>query len=301
MCTMKQLLTRTLMLPAVVIYLGYLIYLIASHSGPLPLISIILISSVYGLQALVFVLRRQWQHIGWMLIYIAAYPIHSFILPIYSFWNMDNFTWGNTRVVMGEGKEKIIAQPEDEKFDPSTIPMETWASYASRNNLPGAERQIVFDERKGKLQNPVYTEEGYEMREFPAMRDGQTQEGISMYSRDDFRQSEYRNSRPFSTFSADMLRNGTPDTANPNRVSHHGVPHSVSGFSLARPEEAVYDEGRDAPLKETIKNVLAEADLDSMTKRQLREKVEDIMGVEFTPERIQLVDKLIDEELENLE
>jgi chitin synthase len=54
----------TVMLPSVCVYLGYLIYRIASHTGPLPLISIVLIAAVYGLQALVFILRRQWQHVS---------------------------------------------------------------------------------------------------------------------------------------------------------------------------------------------------------------------------------------------
>lgn len=286
-----------MMLPAVVIYLGYLIYRISSHSGPFPLISIVLIASVYGLQALVFILRRQWQHVGWMIIYIAAYPIHSFLLPIYSFWNMDNFSWGNTRRVLNERNGKQIVAEEDGIFDYKDIPMETWASYASRNNLPGAERQIVFDDKRGKLQNPTYTEYGYDMQELPPRTEP------SVYSRDEFKHNEdHHSSRPFSMFSGDIIRNGTPEGITSSRFSQMGeITNSVSRFSLAHPEEAIYDESRDGVLKETIKNVLDEADLDSMTKRQLREKIEDIMGLEFTPERIQLVDKLIDQELENME
>lgn len=52
------------MLPSVVVYLVYLIYKIASHDGQFPIISIVLIGAVYGLQALVFILRRQWQHVS---------------------------------------------------------------------------------------------------------------------------------------------------------------------------------------------------------------------------------------------
>jgi hypothetical protein len=44
---------------------------------------------------------------------------------------MDDFSWGNTRVVVGEGKDKIIQMPEDEYFDDSMIPLKKF-SGASR-------------------------------------------------------------------------------------------------------------------------------------------------------------------------
>ena len=127
----------TIILPATCAYLGYLIYLIASGTGQFPMISIIMIAAVYGLQALIFILKRQWQHIGWMIIYIIAFPIFSFILPIYSFWNQDNFSWGNTRVVIGEKGNKQVIAVDDEGFDPRSIPLQRWDDYAGANNLPG--------------------------------------------------------------------------------------------------------------------------------------------------------------------
>jgi chitin synthase len=127
----------TIILPATCVYLGYLIYRVATHSGQFPLISIVMIAAVYGLQAVIFIIKRQWQHIGWMIIYIIAFPIYSFVLPIYSFWNQDNFSWGNTRIVIGEKGSKQIIALEDEGFDPRSIPLQRWDDYAMRNNLPG--------------------------------------------------------------------------------------------------------------------------------------------------------------------
>jgi chitin synthase len=127
----------TIILPATCGYLGYLIYRVATHTGQFPLISIIMIAAVYGLQAIVFIVKRQWQHIGWMLIYILAFPIYSFVLPIYSFWNQDNFTWGNTRIVVGEKGGKQVIAVDDEGFDPRSIPLQRWDDYALANNLPG--------------------------------------------------------------------------------------------------------------------------------------------------------------------
>jgi chitin synthase len=153
----------TLMLPATCAYMGYLIYRLATHTGQFPLISIIMIASVYGLQALIFILKRQWQHIGWMIIYILAFPIYSFILPIYSFWNQDNFSWGNTRIVIGEKGNKQVIAVDDEGFDPRSIPLQRWDDYALTNNLPG---------RRGGAVEKTYDngyEDNYEMDDMKSM------------------------------------------------------------------------------------------------------------------------------------
>lgn len=68
--------------------------------------------------------------IGWMVVYILSYPIYSFFLPVYSFWCMDEFSWGNTRLVVGEGKEKKVIMNEDEKFDESMIPLKKFSGMS---------------------------------------------------------------------------------------------------------------------------------------------------------------------------
>ena len=86
----------------------YLVYLVVGEHKNIPTVSLILIAAVYGLQALVFVLRRKWDMIGWMVFYILAIPAFSFLLPLYSFWRMDDFSWGATRVVLGESGKRMI-------------------------------------------------------------------------------------------------------------------------------------------------------------------------------------------------
>jgi chitin synthase len=149
----------TIILPATCVYLGYLIYVSATHQGQFPLVSIIMLAAVYGLQALIFIVKRQWQHVGWMIIYIIAFPVYSFILPIYSFWNQDNFSWGNTRIVIGETGKKTIVAVNDDGFDPRSIPLQRWDDYAMANNLPG--RRGVNVEKAGH-ENTGY-EENYEL------------------------------------------------------------------------------------------------------------------------------------------
>jgi chitin synthase len=94
--------------PAAVFYIGYIVYSSIFTTDPFPLISITLIAGIYGLQVIIFIIKREWQHIIWMIIYLIAFPVFSFYIPIYAFWHMDDFSWGNTRVVVGEGKKTIF-------------------------------------------------------------------------------------------------------------------------------------------------------------------------------------------------
>ncbi|KAJ2236467.1 hypothetical protein H4R99_000811 [Coemansia sp. RSA 1722] len=119
----------TLTMPCTLFYLAYLAYLAISKIADIGYISLILIGAIYGLQAVIFVLKRQWQHIGWMIIYLLAYPLWSFFIPIYAFWHMDDFSWGNTRIVVGEDGKRQIFVKDEEPFDPDEIPMRTWAEY----------------------------------------------------------------------------------------------------------------------------------------------------------------------------
>jgi len=253
----------TLMLPSVVIYLAYLIYVLASHSQPLPLISIVLICSVYGLQALVFILHRRFQHIFWMIVYIAAYPFHSFILPIYSFWNMDNFGWGNTRVVLDESKgKKVVLQDSDDKYDPHMVPFEPWTSYAARKGLPGRERAITYDVRKGRIERDIYEE-------------------------------------PFNTYRDNPFDDSVdPANARPQSLYSLGAASRITGAANVN---TPFDAGTAAQIRDTVQQVLNSTDLDTMTPLQLRFKVGDLLGTEFTGERAAAVDHMIDSELEKMD
>lgn len=61
-------LIATFIQPSSLIYIGYLIYLSSTGNlSQLPVISLILIGAVYGFQIIIFLLKTQWQHIGWMI------------------------------------------------------------------------------------------------------------------------------------------------------------------------------------------------------------------------------------------
>ncbi|KAF9443985.1 glycosyltransferase family 2 protein [Macrolepiota fuliginosa MF-IS2] len=130
----------TLILPATVVYLVYLIIVVASRAAAFPRIAIVMLAVVYGLQAIIFILKREFMLVGWMVVYILSYPVYSFFLPVYSFWCMDEFSWGNTRVVVGEGKEKKVLMSEEEKFDESMIPLKKFSEYEAEAWETGSRR-----------------------------------------------------------------------------------------------------------------------------------------------------------------
>ena len=121
-------LLSTIIQPTLIIYIIYLIVLVSTSTNVVPFTSLLLIGAVYGLQAIIFIVRRKWEMIGWMIIYVLATPIFAFALPLYAFWHMDDFSWGNTRVVMGEKGQKVIISDEG-KFDPASIPRRKWEDY----------------------------------------------------------------------------------------------------------------------------------------------------------------------------
>jgi chitin synthase len=121
-------LLSTVVQPVLMGYITYLLYLVATNINMVPITCVILLGAIYGLQAVIFIARRKWEMVGWMIVYIFATPVFSFALPLYAFWNMDDFSWGNTRVVVGDQGQKLVISDEG-KFDPSTIPKMKWDDY----------------------------------------------------------------------------------------------------------------------------------------------------------------------------
>lgn len=330
----------TMILPATCVYLGYLIYATASGTGQFPLISIIMLASVYGLQAIIFILKRQWQHVGWMIIYIIAFPIYSFVLPIYSFWKQDDFSWGNTRIVIGEKGDKKVVAVQEEGFDPRSIPLQKWDDYATVNNLPG---------RRGDPNG------GFQEKGFAPYSDEPGYGGVEM----DDMQSTYSSVKPTSTILNNFgQQHGTPYMIPPqspmpyarsttinmykdqptsmhgrrnsllsvnsrlgpkspspgpynsaNNMSFQGS-RSLLGLNQQHPSRpgSTFDFRTAHPVGPTnemivaaIKDVLHEVDLDNVTKKQVRALVEQRLQAEVPiGDRRAFLDRAIDDQLASM-
>ncbi|KAJ1938989.1 hypothetical protein GGF37_004585 [Kickxella alabastrina] len=118
----------TLALPAAIIFTFYVI-IISTFTRPVPWLPLALLGVILGLPAvLIGLTSRKLVYIGWMLIYLCSLPVWNFVLPTYAYWHFDDFSWGQTRMVQGEGKDKGHGEGNGE-FDSSQIVMKRWCDF----------------------------------------------------------------------------------------------------------------------------------------------------------------------------
>lgn len=124
-------LVGTLVLPAAISFTIYVIVIAIIPSQPTPTISLILLACILGLPGVLIVITsRKFVYVGWMLLYLCSLPVWNFILPAYSFWHMDDFSWGETRKVQGEEGKKDAGHGDKEgHFDSSNIVMKRWIEF----------------------------------------------------------------------------------------------------------------------------------------------------------------------------
>ncbi|EGP90436.1 unnamed protein product [Zymoseptoria tritici ST99CH_1A5] len=328
----------TIILPATFGYLVYLIVNVASGTGQFPLISIVMIAAVYGLQAIIFLVKRQWQHIGWMIIYLLAYPIWSCILPIYSFWKQDDFSWGNTRIVIGEKGDKKLVAVDEEGYDPRNIPLQRWDDYATANNLPG---------RRGYVQEKesIYQDGGYEMDDmhsvyssvkpastiltgFPqqqSFRPPQSPGPFNAYGRQSA-MSRYTEAPYQAEQHQRLMSMGSNALYSPQNFSQDNL---LLGGGAHSPNNMMYDQQRtrspmgtlaahsrsgstnqlsgfqtqgvsNEAITVAIRECLNEVDLDTVTKKQLKALTEQKLQVQLPGDKRAFLDSQIDYELANM-
>lgn len=267
----------TLVQPVTVAYIVYLIVLVIRNATAVPITAFVLLGAIYGLQAIIFILRRKWEMVGWMLLYIAAIPVFSFALPLYSFWHMDDFSWGNTRVVTGEKGRQVVITDEG-VFDPSSIPHKKWEDYQAQL----WEQQTQHDDNRSEVS------------------------GYSYATKSHYPQSEYGGYAPSRPMSQMPGTAGTPPLPGyPYDAKTPNLYNSTSRMSLA-PSELGLGNTRmsqfggsqhdlemsnlaglpsdDAILAE-IRDILKTADLMTVTKKSIKLELEKRFGVSLDARR----------------
>ncbi|KAI7876884.1 hypothetical protein K492DRAFT_172137 [Lichtheimia hyalospora FSU 10163] len=121
-------LIAALVLPAAIVMTIYLIISSAVSGDPQWQSLGLLICILFLPGILIAITTFKLIYICWMLIYIIALPIWNFVLPLYSFWHFDDFSWGATRMVAGEKKDKGHGDAEG-KFDSSRLVMKKWEDW----------------------------------------------------------------------------------------------------------------------------------------------------------------------------
>ncbi|KAG0319864.1 Chitin synthase, class 3 [Dissophora globulifera] len=129
-------LVGTVVLPAAISFTLYLI-VISFIITPVPIIPLMLLAAILGLPAiLILMTTRKIVYVGWMGMYLLSLPIWNFVLPTYAFWHFDDFTWGQTRKVQGEGDPKADTHGTKEgEFDSSRIVMKKWCEFEREKRI----------------------------------------------------------------------------------------------------------------------------------------------------------------------
>ncbi|KAJ1910850.1 hypothetical protein IWQ60_010434 [Tieghemiomyces parasiticus] len=143
-------LVGTVVLPAAISFTLYLV-IISTFTRPVPIIPLMLLAAILGLPAILITLTtRKIVYVGWMLIYLMSLPVWNFVLPVYAFWHFDDFSWGETRKVTGEGKDTSHGDKEGE-FDSSKIVMKRWCEFEAEKRR---RTTMLIHNNSGSLQYP---------------------------------------------------------------------------------------------------------------------------------------------------
>ncbi|KAJ8519110.1 hypothetical protein ONZ45_g3931 [Pleurotus djamor] len=279
-------LVSTITQPVTVAYLVYLIYLTAGLGKAIPTISLIMIAAIYGIQALVFILRRKWDMIGWMIFYILAIPVFSFFLPLYSFWKMDDFSWGATRVVMGESGKKLIVHDEG-KFDPRVIPLKSWTDYENELWDKESNHSIGSWVPPQKFKNEGYAES----------------HTASIYGRETYYEPRAHSPSPSQAMlpppgyqsgrNTPQSQYGMMYQPAPSRpvTNYLDIPIPTSDSPPGAPSEA--------SIQRAVQEILRTADLNSITKREIRKQLEEQFGMDLSSRKKVINDAIDDILLSN--
>merc|ERR1712071_554443 len=142
-CSMKTVvyldLIACMILPASTVYTVYLIFLVATGKTQFSLLLLVLYGLIIGVQIVVFILRSRYDFLFWFIYFtIIGVPVFYFVLPLYAFWHMDDFSWGETRKVaaMKTTYEKPPAQEtiqEEDDYDSTSSSDDESEEYSRRS------------------------------------------------------------------------------------------------------------------------------------------------------------------------
>ncbi|KAK3837804.1 MAG: chitin synthase [Linnemannia elongata] len=333
----------TLILPASFVYLVYLIVIVATNASPLPIVAVAMLAAVYGLQALIFILKGAWQHIGWMIIYIIAMPFFSVFIPLYSFWHFDDFSWGNTRQVVGaDGKKTVMVAEAQTRFDPNSIPLKSLEAFEAERMMQLEGSGYYNPHHEGSVIASSYQDDHGSVIMPPSRYDHSGMLGGGLQSNQYSKLDSYYGRSPSPYYDNDGAKipsqipagyipgsvGGRPGSASPSPAQFYSdqmqqqqqlqmgggpfvdpqgmlmpnnvmnSPQLMSNTSLGSlPGAAAGGGPTDEELVNKIRDLLTGVDLMMVTKKKIRQQLEQVFGIDLTPRR-DFISRAIDAELQ---
>lgn len=131
----------TMVLPASLAYIVYLTYLFISDPASIDMFIIIFYGVTFGMQMISFLIRSRWDYLWWFFLFtFLGIPVFYFLLPIYAFTHMDDFSWGKTRTVAAD---EVSKKEENEErstkrinIKPASLPEEAAPRRQDGARLP---------------------------------------------------------------------------------------------------------------------------------------------------------------------
>ncbi|KAJ1995199.1 hypothetical protein GGI25_002117 [Coemansia spiralis] len=182
-----------------------------SVSAYLPLAMLILV--LFLPAVLILITTRKWIYVAWMVVYLIALPIWNFVLPTYAYWHFDDFSWGETRKVQGEGKDKGHGDAGG-TFDAAKVPMKRWEDYERKRlrSIRRKERDQQFDDGSS-----------YQM----PLVDDSAKAGLLKNSVED---SMYYESHPGYSFMGDSSANSIHESSGTIGNFHHPQQYEMQSY-----------------------------------------------------------------------
>ncbi|KNE70564.1 hypothetical protein AMAG_14686 [Allomyces macrogynus ATCC 38327] len=287
-------LVSTVIMPSTVVYLGYLIYLtvraiVKDQSLSVVMVSFILLAAIYGAQAIVFLIKREFAHIVWMIIYLLAIPIFGFYIPLRAFWAMDDFSWGSTRAIVKANNNAAAGGTEGSSD----------ATSPTSPGAPGATNSTDSAPTKGQAVANAEWEQYVAMRQqgqpeqhlipsaaTPVAAAAQEWDRMSTHSR---LSTHSAANRPLSRISM-QAPSLSPRMSIPSRPTSMMSSSAAAAGAPGFPNED--------QLWAAIDQVLHTSDLMQVTKKQVRAQLEAQFGVDLSAQRAwinQAIDTILEE------
>lgn len=246
-----------------------------------------------------------------MVVYILAIPLFSFFIPMYSFWHFDDFSWGNTRLVLGDDGQKKVLPADEGKFDPKSIPLKKWSDHENEvwetGSVETKETTITSSTTHRTATGimpptPIlgYTaaNNGYmtpvvnyaaSMNQLPlhGMGGGLYNDNASFrYSHQNLagtagggRASSFVLSPPSIMNAPTSQRMSPPSIYSDGSIQGNGYPMIQSSSMM---DGGMYQQPTDEEIRREVQRITSTADLMTMTKKQVREQLSRHFGVNMS-------------------
>ncbi|KAJ1546396.1 hypothetical protein HK405_007124 [Cladochytrium tenue] len=251
-----------------------------------------------------------------MIVYLCGILFYAVFIPLYSFWHFDDFSWGNTRLVVEDGQKKEV-EAEPEPFNPADIPVKKWSDFEiERQEKLETQSEASFHSH-GSFAQPttapaVYAGSAYAGSAYAASAYGAPAVGVPLGGM----VQVVVPSAPPSLYAASAY--GLPPVApasiaGPAAFSVAGAPYPVVGggsvagdaSAAARTSWLSQSSGArgagqpsDEELLMQIRQILATADLMTVTRKSVREELSRVFGVDLSA-RKEYIHRCIDSVLKS--